>query len=181
VIDEKGVFELIQVFQSIVKRNQNVHLVVVGSGEIVKAIEKQKSAWGKITFMGQQSKDIVYKLYQIADIGVIPSKFEQCSYTALEMMSHGLPIIASDTPGLNELFIHNNSALLFKMKKCDAGRTSLEIDIKDFQKQIESLIVNTKLRNILKMNAKEKWIQNYMAENMTIKTIFVYEKVLSKT
>jgi hypothetical protein len=67
------------------------------------------------------------------------------------------------------------------MKKCDAGRTSLEIDIKDFQKQIESLIVNTKLRNILKMNAKEKWIQNYMAENMTIKTIFVYEKVLSKT
>jgi glycosyltransferase involved in cell wall biosynthesis len=42
-------------------------------------------------------------LYQIADIGIIPSLYDHCPYVALEMISNNIPLIISDTEGLNEI------------------------------------------------------------------------------
>lgn len=45
----------------------------------------------------------MYRFYQIADIGVMPSFHEQCSYVAIEMMMFDVPMIISTTTGLNEM------------------------------------------------------------------------------
>ena len=39
-----------------------------------------------------------------ADIGVLPSYTEQCSYVGLEMLAHRLPIVASDGFGMRCMF-----------------------------------------------------------------------------
>ena len=39
----------------------------------------------------------------MADVGVVPSLFEPFGYVPVEMMMHGLPIVATATSGLNEV------------------------------------------------------------------------------
>lgn len=49
--------------------------------------------------------------YRAADIGVLPSYSEQCSYVALEMMCYNLMIVSSDCIGLKELFSKGNASI----------------------------------------------------------------------
>jgi len=44
----------------------------------------------------------LYKLYSIADIGVLLSLYEQGSFSVIEMLAHGIPLIISDVDGLKE-------------------------------------------------------------------------------
>ena len=48
-------------------------------------------------------KNLLFEFYQIADVGVMPSFHEQCSYVAIEMMMMGVPLITSDSTGLKEM------------------------------------------------------------------------------
>lgn len=58
------------------------------------------------------SKEELSLWYSAADIGVIPSYTEQCSYAALEMIRIGLPLVASDGFGLRDMFIDNVNAFV---------------------------------------------------------------------
>ena len=62
-----------------------------------------KPYWKNITFTGRLEQEDLYELYQIADLGIMMSMHEQCSYVAIEMMMFGLPIIGTDSTGLNEM------------------------------------------------------------------------------
>lgn len=47
----------------------------------------------------------MFELYQIVDLGILPSFFEQCSYVAIEMMMFGLPFVAYTMQGgLKDMF-----------------------------------------------------------------------------
>ena len=67
----------------------------VGDGFYSYYLNSCNPTWNKITFTGKLNKEDLYKLYQIADIGVLPSFHEQCSYVAIEMMMYGIPLVAS--------------------------------------------------------------------------------------
>ena len=60
----------------------------------------------------------------MVDVGIVPSFVEQCSYTAIEMMCFGLPLIVSDVEGLKEIV---------------PGNCGLKIKV-DFKKKIEEII-----------------------------------------
>ena len=51
----------------------------------------------------KMQNDEVDDVYKFAYIGVMPSFHEQCSYTAIEMMRHGIPIVGTDSTGLAEM------------------------------------------------------------------------------
>lgn len=53
--------------------------------------------------MGSLDKNTLYSFYQIANIGIVPSHIEQCSYTCIEMMQSGLPLVVSDVDELREM------------------------------------------------------------------------------
>lgn len=53
-------------------------------------------------------------LYSAADICVIPSYTEQCSYVTLEMMAHGKPIVSSDSVGQKDILTDGKDAILFR-------------------------------------------------------------------
>ena len=44
-----------------------------------------------------------FKLIIIADIGVLPSCQEQCSYVGIEMLMHGIPLVGTDAMGISEM------------------------------------------------------------------------------
>ena len=64
-----------------------------------------------VTFLGLLDAVRLCEWYEMADIGVIPSFYEQCTYTGIEMMMHGLPIVISDGFGLRSMFVENQTAL----------------------------------------------------------------------
>lgn len=100
---DKGGEELIKAFRLMLKDNPNCRLVIVGNGDIDLYQKQSKSIWTKIIYTGRINKEQVYKFIQIADVGVLPSFSEQCSYVAIEMMMFGLPIVGTNSTGLEEM------------------------------------------------------------------------------
>ncbi|MFV0268886.1 MAG: glycosyltransferase [Draconibacterium sp.] len=80
-------------------------LILVGGSKYQEYKELYHPNLGCIHFVGRLKPVKVKQHYRIANIGVIPSVFKQCSYVTLKMMQHSLPIVCSYTPtGLIELF-----------------------------------------------------------------------------
>lgn len=100
----KGMDFLIEAFKLFIKEKPESRLFIVGDGLLDVYIRKCDPAWSKITFTGKLAYEKVQELYRIADLGVLSSLQEQCSFVAIEMLMYGIPTIVSDAPGLNEMF-----------------------------------------------------------------------------
>ena len=107
----KGIFHVINSLKKVAKTYPDFRLVVVGTiFEVKKILEYAGEIASRITFTGQINRDKLYEWYQIADIGVLASYWEQCSYTGIEMMMHGLPVVASDGFCVGDMFTDNVNA-----------------------------------------------------------------------
>lgn len=80
-------------------------LTLVGDGEERSRLEAQVKRLGltNVTFTGSKSPAETLAYYQAADIFVIPSEREGMPLVVLEAMAGGLPIVAAQVPGLQEL------------------------------------------------------------------------------
>lgn len=57
--------------------------------------------------------------YSAADVGVLSSYTEQCSYAALEMMNAGITIVSSDGNGLRDMFTNGKDAFVAHIESLD--------------------------------------------------------------
>lgn len=117
---EKGVLELIKAFEKVEKYNATIKLVIIGSvsygentnDEYTEQIEKYVNNNHNIITTGFVDYKEISKYYQIGDIQVIPSVWnEPFGLVAIEGAASGLPIISTDSGGLREIF-ENNYALV---------------------------------------------------------------------
>lgn len=108
---DKGIFFLLEAFEEACKYADNIRLVIMGQGDIQECFKKYHSSYGKITYTGFLPVEKLKAFYDIADICVVLSKYEQCPYTVLEMIAHKIPLILSRINGLNEIL--NDSQCLF--------------------------------------------------------------------
>ena len=99
----KGIMQLIVAFKEIQEQIPNARLIIAGSGDFTQCMEKAFPFSKHIDFIGYLSKEQLYELYQIADVGVIPSIYEEFGYVAIEMMQNKLPIVVHNTTGLSEI------------------------------------------------------------------------------
>lgn len=177
----KGVVNLIHAFKKLNKRYSNLKLILVGDGNHMAIKPLFKESEKDITLMRKQSREIVFKLYQLSDIGVIPSKSEQCSYVALEMMSNKLPIVATKTPGFEELFIDNETALMVDVARGydEDGLLDIIIDDKMLEDKVESLINSRSLRSNLADNGYKRWQNMFNSHIMSDKTFDTYENLIA--
>lgn len=103
-LDEiKGVSLLLRAFRKIREEFPNTRLLLVGDGNYDRYLPLCSNDLGRIIFTGKVDKKLLSTFYQIADIGVMPSFHEQCSYVAIEMMAYGIPLVGTDTTGLKEM------------------------------------------------------------------------------
>ena len=116
-VKAKGIDDLLMAFENLWKQNNRLHLVI--AGEVFRLNDFTKLtpySATHITYTGLISQEQLKKWYVAADIGVLPSYTEQCSYTGMEMMANNLLIVTTDGNGLTEMFHHEYNALIAQIK-----------------------------------------------------------------
>lgn len=88
---------LIDIFHAALREDENVRLMLIGTGENEAAIREKVGALGiadRVLFLGSQAE--VGRFYQAMDAFVMPSRFEGVPLTGVEAQFAGLPCVFSD-------------------------------------------------------------------------------------
>jgi len=91
----------------------DVHLLIIGEGpqrENLELFRDQCLIEDKVHFLGQRS-DVV-RLMPHFELLWLASDFEGLPNVVMEAMSAGVPVVATDIPGTNELVVHGETGFL---------------------------------------------------------------------
>jgi glycogen(starch) synthase len=105
-------------------------------------------------------------LYRVADVTVVPSKFEPFGIVALEAMAARCPLVATCTGGLNEIV--------------DDGGTGLRVPTNDppaLAGAILRMLRDVGFKNYVVENAYRKCLWNYNWDKIAEWTSGVYDAV----
>ena len=132
LIYAKGVQDLILAFQLLKSEYPNLELRIVGDGPYRPELEKQVASLGislAVTFYGER-KDVL-DLLEESDIFVNPSYSEGLPTSVMEAASVGLPIVATDVGGTNEIIKHMKSGLVIPPRQVWLLAESIKVLLKD--------------------------------------------------
>ena len=106
LVPVKGVELLLEAFEKLYSKTQNIYLLIVGDNQTPYAKELiqntlRYSSRNKIKFTGKVLNVIDY--YSISDVVVLTSKKESSPVTLLETMACCIPVLGSDIPGIREI------------------------------------------------------------------------------
>jgi glycosyltransferase involved in cell wall biosynthesis len=120
-----------------------LHVLFVGDGENRQAMQEYAARAGldkRIHFLGYRND--IASLLKLCDVCIQSSYNEGIPLSVAEAMACGIPVIASDVNGLNEIVQDKKSGLLFKC--ADAG---------DLAEKIKSVLRDTALKTKLRAGA----------------------------
>jgi glycosyltransferase involved in cell wall biosynthesis len=119
---QKNVSVLIEAFGECHTKHQSARLVICGDGPLKsRLVEQAQNArvQNAITWHGWLPREDVRKLYQAANCFINPSIYEGMANTVLEAMASGLPVIAGNCIGNNDIIEEGVNGLLFQPQKGD--------------------------------------------------------------
>ncbi|MDA3930410.1 MAG: TIGR04157 family glycosyltransferase, partial [Prolixibacteraceae bacterium] len=175
-LDEvKGVKYLIKAFKIVLEKEPDCRLWIVGDGAYNPILREAKELWNKICFTGQISRDELFQLYRITDIGVVPSLFEPFGYVAVEMMMHGLPLVVTDTSGLSEIVAEGITG--FKIQLINKNNIN-EVDIDLFAQKIIHLLQHPEQLKTFGREGRKRYLQKFTSKIMCDKMISCYQNLM---
>ncbi|NOX71192.1 MAG: glycosyltransferase family 4 protein [Candidatus Micrarchaeota archaeon] len=124
---QKGVEYLIYASRQILKRYENVSIVIAGSGHNEGQLKKFVTCLGledKIIFAGYVSPEDANSYYNSSDIFVMPSVWEPFGIAMTEAMAHMIPVIATNRTGAAEGMKDGRDLI-----KIDAGNSGMLADV----------------------------------------------------
>lgn len=175
--ERKGVFDLVAAFEHVLDQYKKVRLVIAGDGDYREIFKNARKNWSKVTVTGALDKKTLFDFYDMADVGVVPSYVEQCSYTTIEMMYHRLPIVVCDVDGLAEM-IPNDCGLKTPLI---LGKKRAFVDKDTLAKNILYFLQNKEVSNQYAFRARQLALRNHSAKKMVAETIGVYEKLVARS
>lgn len=154
----------------------NIKLIVVGNYPVNEQMSLQAIYPGvNVEFKGLLPKTEIEELYKIADIGIISSIHEQCSYVALEMMQAGLPIISTNADGLNEIFLNGVTAVKVPVE----FNNTIHVNEVTLSMAIMQLINNPEYRRMLGSVANKVVNKAFKIEDTFEETLSVYKELIN--
>lgn len=162
----KGIYELLQIYDIIIKYKKNVKLIIAGSGNEflkVKQIINCKKYNG-VSLVGHIEEEGKYKLLSKSSIYILPSYSEGMPNSILEAMAVGLPVITTRVGAMNDFFKDNIMGKFIDIK-------NLQLSAHEILNLLED---KDKMRRISRYNinyAEKNFSDNVVAENFS-KTIY---------
>lgn len=175
VTENKGFPFVLEALYKISGKGYNYVLWVAGSvdDKMKKLIEQEYNKLN-IKLLGHVDYSRLQELYKSADVGLISSLFEQCSYVALEMMMYGLPVVYSGIEELREVFGYNDN-MDIPVKFTIHSGLNLEVDL--FADKIMKLMDSQDLRREVSLIEHKRFTESFTQEQMIQETINVYNKL----
>jgi len=165
---EKGYHVLIEAINILIKKGQNIKLILIGDGpdrERLNNMIYKYNLMDRIRLLGY--KQNARKYLHLFDVFVMPSFREGFPITILEAMQAGVPIIATDVGGIPEMLQYGNAGVIIKSN-----------NIQLLVESIENILENNRMReniiNYASCIVKEKYSSNIMGKKYNC----LYEQVL---
>ncbi len=114
---EKGHAHLFQAMKTVLSSAPKTRLLVVGDGPDAVALRQLADKLGiaqSIVWAGAKSQEETFTLYGAMDIVVVPSLFEGFGLSAAEAMAAGIPVIANNVDGLQEVLEDGVTGILVR-------------------------------------------------------------------
>jgi len=143
----KGIFDLIEIWNLVVKKNKKAKLALCGAAtkEMLEEINKKIRGFGledNIFYLGFLPTDEVFRNLKSSRIFVFPSHEEGWGIAACEAMACKLPVVAYDLPVFKEVF--------------PKGLISVKMgDYRSFSEEILKLLLNKEKYNKLSSEAEK--------------------------
>lgn len=160
--DMKGLRHLISAFIQIADRHPNANLTIVGDGDFQTYLKQTRKLHERVSFLGRMESNEVEEMYQQAYIGVMPSFYEQCSYSAIEMMRHGIPLIGTDSGGLSEM-LDTTPELRVHIDEENFNETDF---VSQISHRLELLLSNNTIYQQMSDEVKKLYKERYTEANM---------------
>ena len=106
---QKGPEYFLQAAKKVLDIIDNVKFVMAGSGDMMKRTVEMAAEMGighKVLFTGFLRGNDVQKVYQMADLYVMPSVSEPFGIAPLEALNHDVPVLISKQSGVSEILTH---------------------------------------------------------------------------
>ena len=174
----KGLTYALRAFKIVLDTLPHCHFIIAGNGAFDEYMNVCEGIWSHIIWTGLISKDKLYDLYSIADIGVMPSFHEQCSYVAIEMMMHGLPVVGSNTTGLKEMIEDGVTGLHIPVIEYD-DRAEIDTDL--LAEKMLYLLQHPDERKRMGANARKRYETVYSAEIFRQNMLDFYNSLFNST
>jgi glycosyltransferase involved in cell wall biosynthesis len=164
IVEEKGISYLIDAIKFLSQVRDDFRLIVIGDGNISDLLTRSHPYWYNVIVTGALPPETIGDLYAIADIGVMPSLQEQCSFTAIEMRVNRVPLIVSSVEGLDETFEDGVDALKLSTFYDENGL--IYLSGQEFASKICKLFDDPDLRKTLAENAFTRGIAHFSRQEM---------------
>ena len=166
---KKGVQFLIRAIGLLnAKTLQNSELVIGGEGVYMKALKNLVFLHGitdKVVFLNYVENK--KEFFQDIDIFCLPSIDEAFGLVLIESMAHGVPVIASDIPGIQEVVENTRNGLLFK-----------PCDYHDLAHQIDFLVNNNEKRLSIIDKGFKDVKEKYTLDRLTHDLREIFKKII---
>lgn len=168
----KGLKYALRAFRIVLKTYPECRFIIAGNGEFNAHMIECEDIYMNVVWTGLINTEKLYELYTIADLGIMPSFHEQCSYVAIEMMMHGLPIIGSTSAGLYEMVENNVTGLHIPVIEY-ADKT--EIDSSLLAEKMLYLLQHPIETKRMGQNGRRRYLNNYSSNIFRGNMLKMYE------
>ena len=106
---QKGPEYFLQAAKKVIEKYPGVRFVIAGSGDMIPGCVQMAAdlkIGSHVTFTGFLRGGDVDKIFQMADLYVMPSVSEPFGIAPLEALSHNVPVIISKQSGVSEVLTH---------------------------------------------------------------------------
>jgi glycosyltransferase involved in cell wall biosynthesis len=153
IVTDKGVNELISAYDTLSKTHSHIHLLLVGDYE--NALDPIHTHTQAVIHNHPHIHAVAFQsdirpYFCIADLLLLPSYREGLPNVLIEAGSCGLPLIATNINGCNEVIIEGENGLLIPPK-----------DVIALTNAIQKLLDDLTLYTHLKSNARDSIVRRY--------------------
>ncbi|MFZ9012107.1 MAG: glycosyltransferase family 4 protein [Anaerohalosphaeraceae bacterium] len=106
---QKGPEYFLMAARKVLEEDENVKFVIAGTGDMMHRIIEMAAQMGighKVLFTGFLHGKDVQKVYEMADLYVMPSVSEPFGIAPLEALNHDVPVLISKQSGVAEVLTH---------------------------------------------------------------------------
>lgn len=163
--EQKGVDDLIEIIDSINKTpfKEKIEWNIAGDGDKKLDVLNLSKRWNNVNYFGHVENNLIANIYENSQLFISTSKWESFGFNIIEAQTFGLPVIAYNIPGPQDIIEDSKNGFLVENKNNFIEKLGVLINGKTLSCDIEQYIrlkfnkdtLYNQLSNLFKDTGKE--------------------------